>query len=50
MFKHGNTMQGIFVDPGRDVVAVEFSTYPTYLDPDLLPGYARTAAKALGGK
>jgi hypothetical protein len=26
MFKHGNLGQGIYVDPGRDVIGVYFST------------------------
>ncbi|MEL6767374.1 MAG: serine hydrolase domain-containing protein [Pseudomonadota bacterium] len=49
LFKHGNLYQGIYVDPGRDVVGVFFSTSPVNLAPDLNPGYLRAAAKALAG-
>ena len=49
LFKHGNLYQGIYTDPGRDVVGVFFSTSPVNLAPDLNPGYMRAAAKALAG-
>ena len=47
MFKHGNLGQGIYVDPGRDVVGVYFSTNG-YIAPyaeDRMPGFIRRAAK-----
>jgi hypothetical protein len=49
MFKHGNLGQGIYVDPGRDVVGIHFSTngyIPPYGE-DKLPGFFRRAAKML---
>lgn len=49
LFKHGNLYQGIYTDPGRDVVGVFFSTSPVNLAPDLNPGYMRAAAKTLAG-
>ena len=51
MFKHGNLAQGIYVDPGRDVVGVYFSTngyMPPYGE-DKMPGFIRRAAKLLAG-
>ena len=51
MFKHGNTGQGIYVDPGRDVVGVYFSTngyIPPYGE-DKMAGFIRRAAKMLAG-
>jgi CubicO group peptidase (beta-lactamase class C family) len=51
MFKHGNLAQGIYVDPGRDVVGVYFSTN-SYIPPygeDKMPGFIRRAAKLLAG-
>jgi CubicO group peptidase (beta-lactamase class C family) len=51
MFKHGNLGQGIYVDPGRDVVGVYFSTngyVPPYGE-DKMPGFIRRAAKLLTG-
>jgi CubicO group peptidase (beta-lactamase class C family) len=51
MFKHGNLSQGIYVDPGRDVVGVYFSTngyVPPYGE-DKMPGFIRRAAKVLAG-
>jgi len=50
MFKHGNLGQGIYVDPGRDVVGVYYSTAAITQDPDLLPAYIRQVAKNLAGK
>lgn len=49
LFKHGNLYQGIYTDPGRDVVGVYFATSPVNLAPDLMPGFMRAAAKALTG-
>jgi CubicO group peptidase (beta-lactamase class C family) len=52
MFKHGNLAQGIYVDPGRDVVGVYFSTngyVPPYGE-DKMPGFIRRAAKLLAGE
>lgn len=51
MFKHGNLAQGIYVDPGRDVIGVYFSTngyIPPYGE-DKMPGFIRRAAKMLAG-
>jgi len=51
MYKHGNVGQGIYVDPGRDVVGVYFSTngyIPPYGE-DKLPGFIRRTAKMLAG-
>jgi len=51
MFKHGNLGQGIYTDPGRDVVGVYFSTngyIPPYGE-DKMPGFIRRAAKLLAG-
>jgi len=50
MFKHGNMMQGIYVHPERDYVGVYFSTYPTYLEPDIMPGYIREVSKRFAAK
>lgn len=44
MFKSGNLGQGIYVDPGRDVIGVLFSTNP---GETLTAGYIREAAKIL---
>jgi len=44
MFKSGNLGQGIYVDPGRDVIGVFFSTNP---GETLTAGYIREAAKIL---
>lgn len=52
MFKHGNLGQGIYVDPGRDVIGVYFSTngyIPPYGE-DKMAGFIRRAAKLLEGK
>jgi CubicO group peptidase (beta-lactamase class C family) len=52
LFKSGNLCQGIYVDPGRDVVGVYFSTNP-YVPPygeDKAPGFIRRAAKMLAKK
>jgi hypothetical protein len=51
MFKHGNLSQGIYVDPGRDVVGVYFSTngYIAPYGEDKMPGFIRRAAKLLAG-
>ena len=50
MFKHGNLYQGIYADPGWDVVAAYYSTSPVGGDADKLMGYIRQAAKNLAGK
>jgi len=34
----------------RDYVGVYFSTYPTYLDPDIMPGYIREISKCFAEK
>jgi CubicO group peptidase (beta-lactamase class C family) len=49
LFKHGNLYQGIYADPGRDVVGVYFSTSPVSGHADPVPGYLRQAAKDLAG-
>lgn len=52
LYKHGNTGQGIYIDPERDFVAVMFSATP-YVPPYgeiKLPAYMRAAAKLLAGK
>jgi CubicO group peptidase (beta-lactamase class C family) len=51
LFKHGNLAQGIYVDPGRDVVGVYFSTngYIAPYGEDKMPGFVRRAAKLLAG-
>ena len=52
LYKHGNTGQGIYVDPERDFVGVMFSATP-YVSPYgeiKLPAYMRAAAKMLAGK
>jgi CubicO group peptidase (beta-lactamase class C family) len=51
LFKHGNLAQGIYVDPGRDVVGVYFSTngYVAPYGEDKMPGFIRRAAKVLAG-
>ena len=52
MYKHGNTGQGIYIDPERDFVAVYFSATP-YVPPYgeiKAPAYMRAAAKILAGK
>ena len=52
LYKHGNTGQGIYIDPERDFVAVMFSATP-YVSPYgeiKLPAYMRAAAKMLAGK
>jgi CubicO group peptidase (beta-lactamase class C family) len=51
MFKHGNLGQGIYVDPGRDVVGVYFSTngYVAPYGEERMPGFIRRAAKVLAG-
>jgi hypothetical protein len=45
--KHGNLGQGIYVDAGRDVVGVYFSTngYIAPYGEDKMPGFIRRAAK-----
>jgi CubicO group peptidase (beta-lactamase class C family) len=52
MFKHGNLAQGIYVDPGRDVVGVYFSTngYVAPYGEDKMPGFIRRAAKLLAAE
>ena len=52
LYKHGNTGQGIYIDPERDFIAVMFSATP-YVSPYgeiKLPAYMRAAAKMLAGK
>ncbi len=51
LFKHGNLGQGIYVDPGRDVVGVYFSTngYIAPYGEDKMAGFIRRAAKLLAG-
>lgn len=52
MYKHGNTGQGIFIDPGRDFAAVYFSATP-YVKPYgeiKLPTYFRKISKHLAGE
>jgi CubicO group peptidase (beta-lactamase class C family) len=51
LFKHGNLGQGIYTDPGRDVVGVYFSTngYIAPYGEDKMPGFIRRAAKLLAG-
>ncbi len=52
LYKHGNTGQGIYIDPERDFVGVMFSATP-YVPPYgeiKLPAYMRAAAKMLAGK
>jgi CubicO group peptidase (beta-lactamase class C family) len=51
LFKHGNVGQGIYTDPGRDVVGVYFSTngYIAPYGEDKMPGFIRRAAKLLAG-
>jgi CubicO group peptidase (beta-lactamase class C family) len=51
LFKHGNLSQGIYADPGRDVVGVYFSTngYVAPYGEDKMPGFIRRAAKLLAG-
>ena len=51
MYKHGNTGQGIFIDPARDVAAVYFSATP-YVEPYgeiKKPAYFRKIAHHLAG-
>jgi hypothetical protein len=51
MCKHSNVGQGIYMDPGRDVVDVYFSTngyIPPYGE-HKMPGFIRRAAKMLAG-
>jgi CubicO group peptidase (beta-lactamase class C family) len=52
LYKHGNTGQGMYIDPERDFVAVYFSATP-YIAPYgeiKLPAYMRAAAKILAGE
>jgi len=51
MYKHGNVGQGIYVDPGREVVGVYFSTngYICPYGEDKMPGFIRRTAKMLAG-
>ena len=51
LYKHGNTGQGIYIDPERDFVGVYFSATP-YIAPYgeiKAPAYIRAAAKLLAG-
>ena len=53
MFKHGNMVQGIYVDPKRDFCGIYFGLAPNpgeISGIDHSPGYLRTAAKLLAGK
>jgi len=51
MHKHGNMGQGMYVDPARDFVGINFALCPNEGDrgPDHSPGYLRAAAKMLAG-
>jgi CubicO group peptidase (beta-lactamase class C family) len=52
LYKHGNTGQGIYIDPERDFIGVYFSATP-YIKPFgeiKAPAYIRAAAKMLAGK
>jgi len=52
LYKHGNTGQGIYIDPERDFIGVYFSATP-YIAPYgeiKAPAYIRAAAKLLAGK
>jgi CubicO group peptidase (beta-lactamase class C family) len=52
MYKHGNSGQGIYIDPERDFVGVYFSSTP-YVKPYgeiKAPAYIRAAAKMLTGE
>ncbi|WP_083100124.1 serine hydrolase domain-containing protein [Pseudophaeobacter leonis] len=52
LYKHGNTGQGIYIDPERDFVGVYFSATP-YIAPYgeiKAPAYMRAAAKMLAGQ
>ncbi|MEP2716581.1 serine hydrolase domain-containing protein [Pseudophaeobacter sp.] len=52
LYKHGNTGQGIYIDPERDFVGVYFSATP-YIAPYgeiKAPAYIRAAAKRLAGE
>ncbi|WP_413113786.1 serine hydrolase domain-containing protein [Thaumasiovibrio sp. DFM-14] len=52
MYKHGNTGQGIYIDPERDFAAVYFSAVP-YVPPYgeiKVPAYFRAAAEMLSDK
>lgn len=52
LYKHGNTGQGIYIDPERDFVGVYFAATP-YVAPYgeiKAPAYIRAAAKMLAGK
>ena len=51
LYKHGNSGQGIYIDPERDFVAVYFSSTP-YIPPYgevKAPADMRAAAKLLAG-
>jgi hypothetical protein len=51
MFKHGNVGQGFYVDPGRDVIGVYFSTngYIPHYGEHKMSGFIRQANKMLAG-
>jgi CubicO group peptidase (beta-lactamase class C family) len=52
MHKHGNMGQGMYVDPARDFVGINFALCPNEGErgPDHSPGYLRAAARMLAGK
>jgi len=52
MHKHGNMGQGIYVDPTRDFVGINFAVCPNEGErgPDRSPGYLRAAAKMFAGQ
>ena len=52
MHKHGNMGQGIYVDPARDFVGINFALCPNEGErgPDHSPGYLRAAAKMLAAR
>ena len=48
----GNMGQGMYVDPARDFVGINFALCPNEGErgPDHSPGYLRAAAKMLAGE
>jgi len=52
MHKHGNMGQGMYVDPARDFVGINFALCPNEGErgPDHSPGYLRAVAKMLNGE
>ena len=49
-FKHGNTGQGIYVDPKRDFCAMGFGVMPNTSGIDYAPGYMRAATQLRAGE